>query len=86
MESLSCGTPVVAFDTSGLPSMIDHHKTGYLAKSFDTVDFANGIRWILGRSGERSLKLSARRYAEDHFNPARIAKQYVDLYQSILSI
>jgi len=31
MESLACGTPVLAFKTGGIPEMIEHKKTGYLA-------------------------------------------------------
>ena len=35
-EALSCGTPVVAFDTSGLPDFVDHRETGYLARPENT--------------------------------------------------
>ena len=32
MESLSCGTPVVAFNIGGNGDMIDHFQNGYLAQ------------------------------------------------------
>lgn len=81
MESLSCGTPVVAFDNSGLPSMINHRITGYLAKAFDPTDFAEGIRWILEHPERAVLEREARNYAIDHFNPTLIANQYINLYE-----
>ena len=46
MESLSCGTPVVGFAVGGIPEIIDHKKSGFLAKPFDCTDFADGINWI----------------------------------------
>jgi glycosyltransferase involved in cell wall biosynthesis len=47
MESLSCATPVVAFDIGGNSDMIEHKKTGYLVKPFEAQDLANGIEWVL---------------------------------------
>ena len=37
IEAQSCGTPVVAFDVGGLPDIIVHNQTGYLAKAFDMI-------------------------------------------------
>lgn len=47
LESLHCGTPVVAFNVGGIPDMIDHKKNGYLAKYRDAEDLAVGIRFCL---------------------------------------
>jgi glycosyltransferase involved in cell wall biosynthesis len=47
MESLCCGTPVVGFDTGGIPDMIKHKENGYLAKYKDSGDIANGIKFCL---------------------------------------
>jgi len=84
MEALTCGTPVVAFDISGPPSMIEHKKTGYLAKSFDATDFANGIKWVLEHSDDSSLRNSARDYAKKYFHPNMISKEYNKIYNDIL--
>lgn len=50
LESLACGTPCVAFDTGGIPDLIQHQTNGYLAKSRDVEDLAQGIQWTLGQS------------------------------------
>ena len=47
LESLHCGTPVVAFNTGGLPDMIKCKKNGYLAEYKNSQDLAYGIKWSL---------------------------------------
>lgn len=87
MESISCGTPVVAFNIGGIPDMIEHQKNGYLAKSFDTGDLANGIKWVLGDKVRwKKLCQHAREKAEKEFNIVEVAKKYIDLYENVLKI
>ncbi len=47
LEAQACGTPVVAFEIGGLPDIVRHQETGYLAKAFDTNDLAAGIKWVM---------------------------------------
>lgn len=56
VEAHSCGTPVVAFNIGGLPDIVEHKSTGYLAKAFETEDLAAGIRWVLGDQSPRFLR------------------------------
>ena len=60
MESLSCGTPVLAFDIGGISDMIDHKVNGYLAKPFEIDDLAKGIKWVLNLSSYDKLSKNAR--------------------------
>lgn len=85
LESLSCGTPVVAFDVGGMPDMIEHKRNGYLAKPFDTDDMAKGIGWVL-ENDERwnALSYHARQKVEREFNSEKVARRYVDLYKKIM--
>lgn len=82
MESLSCGTPVVAFDIGGNSDMIDHKINGYLAKN--TNDLANGIEWVLESPNYEMLSYNARKKVLDTFESKKIAKSYINEYQNIL--
>jgi len=91
MESLSCGTPVVAFDIGGNCDMIEHKKTGYLAKSstqealhFDTDDLKYGIEWVLNNKDYDLLCRNARRKVLKEFDSVIVSKKYIDVYQDIL--
>lgn len=81
MESMSCGTPVVAFGIGGNGDMIDHRVNGYLAKEGDNDDLAKGILWSLNTP---ELSNNACKKVLSYFNPARVAQQYSALYQSLL--
>jgi len=84
MESLVCGTPVVAFDIGGNKDMIKHKVNGYLVDPFYTDDLANGIAWVLDNSEEKQLAVSARKMAKEKFSEEKVVKQYISFYQSIL--
>ncbi|MBD0261872.1 MAG: glycosyltransferase family 4 protein [Tolypothrix sp. Co-bin9] len=84
-ESLACGTPVVAFNSTGLKDIVDHQHNGYLAKPYEVEDFAKGITWVL-ENAERHQKLSfyAREKAEREFTLQLQARRYLALFQEIL--
>jgi glycosyltransferase involved in cell wall biosynthesis len=85
MESLACGTPVVAFDIGGMPDMIDHQINGYLATSFEPDDLANGMMWVLENENRREmLSQRARQIVVERFALELVANRYLALYQSIL--
>lgn len=84
-ESIACGTPVVAFDATGPRDIIDHKENGYLAKSYDINDFANGILWTLEDENRwEILSEKARLKAINSFSYEVVAKQHNDLYDKIL--
>lgn len=85
VESLASGTPVVAFETCGLPDVVRHHQTGYLAKPFDAEDLAEGVRWVL-QDSERYVRLctNARNDAVTRFSYPAVARQYLDVYKAAI--
>lgn len=84
MESMSCGTPCVGFNTGGIPEMIDHKTNGYVAEYKNSEDLANGIHWVLKNDDYEKLATNAREKVVKFYNEDTIAKQFIALYQSCL--
>lgn len=84
MESLSCGTPVVAFNIGGNGDMIDHMENGYLARKMDDRDLADGIMWCIESNRDHSLSKKAREKVIKNFTPEIVCKKYKDLYSSLI--
>ena len=85
MESLACGTLVVAFDVGGNSDLIDHKKNGYLAKPLDSTDLANGINWIIENGEKFNLSENARNKVSTCFESKKVAKLYIKVYEEIIS-
>jgi glycosyltransferase involved in cell wall biosynthesis len=84
-EAMSCGTPVVSFGATGLLDIVDHMKNGYLSQPYDSNDLARGIEWVLEDAERRKrLSESARLKCEEKFEISLVARQYIELYQSLL--
>lgn len=77
-EAMSCGTPCVGFDTGGIPEMIDHMRTGYVARYRDAHDLAEGIRYTLAHD----MRRAAQAYAATAYDERSVAQQYINLYES----
>ena len=84
MEAMACGTPCVAFNTGGIPDMIDHRQNGYLAEFKSATDLAAGLNEVLNLPDE-AFATAARDKVLRDFNNTKVAGQYISLYQSILN-
>ncbi len=77
IESMACGTPVLAFDKGAVPEIVVHGKTGFVVDTIDQMTKAVKAIHILDRS-------DCRRHVKAHFSIASMAGKYVDLYQRIV--
>lgn len=80
MESLSCSTPVVAFNIGGNGDMIEHRNNGYLAKEYDDADLAQGILWCIENNQEKELGCTAREKVLKEYCFETVCNKYKDLY------
>ncbi|RKR80884.1 glycosyltransferase involved in cell wall biosynthesis [Mucilaginibacter gracilis] len=84
MESLACGTPVIAFTTGGIPDMVQHQHNGYLATYRSAESFADGMEWILSHNTLQILRAQARQTVMEQFSETVIAKKHLEVYQQII--
>lgn len=84
VESIACGTPVVAFDVGGIPDAVRHLETGYLARPGDARDLAQGIATLAGDEALRArLSTRCREVAEAEYSRGREAQSLLDLYAEL---
>jgi glycosyltransferase involved in cell wall biosynthesis len=83
MESLACGTPVIAFTTGGIPDMVKHEQNGYLAQYRSSESFADGMQWIIDHPDKEKLRKNARQTVMDNFSEEVIAKKHIELYNKL---
>jgi glycosyltransferase involved in cell wall biosynthesis len=81
LESIACGTPVVAFRAGGMPDAVRPGETGLLASLGSTPDLREAIATLLRDSAKR-LEMSARCrvVAENEYALGVQARRYLDLY------
>jgi len=86
VESLLCATPVVGFDVGNVSELIEHGRSGYIARPADVDDFARGLSWALDRAGSQNALvggLAGQVRARTHNDPAQAAARHIALYRQI---
>jgi glycosyltransferase involved in cell wall biosynthesis len=78
VESMACGTPVIAFRRGSMPEIIRHGETGYIV---DDIEGAIGAVAAI-KSIDRT---QCRADVEQRFTSTRMARDYVRVYQEILN-
>jgi len=78
IESMACGTPVIALNKGAVPEIVVNGKTGYVLNSeSDMVEAVKRIDSINPRQ--------CRQHVQDNFSVTRMAYRYSELYQQIIS-
>ncbi|MFD1849514.1 N-acetyl-alpha-D-glucosaminyl L-malate synthase BshA [Oceanobacillus bengalensis] len=86
LEANVCKVPCIATNVGGIPEVIDHGKTGYLV---DLGDIEKASRYALdlltNASKLEQFSENAYMYARQHFASQKIVKQYLNVYDRILT-
>lgn len=78
MESLACGTPVIAFRAGALADIVEDGKTGFLVN--DEREMAEAIH--AARSLDREV---CRQVARDRFSHTRMIQKYFSIYERLVT-
>jgi len=77
IESMACGTPVIAFDRGSMTELIDNGKSGFLVNNVDeAVEAVAHIKEI--------DRAACRHHVERHFTVDRMIDEYIHVYEMIL--
>jgi len=77
IESMACGTPVIAFERGSMPELIENNKNGFLVNIVDeAVETVARIKEI--------DRATCRRHVERYFTVDRMIDEYIHVYEKIL--
>ncbi|RRJ29468.1 glycosyltransferase family 4 protein [Halocatena pleomorpha] len=84
MEAMASGIPVVGYDATSMPELVTHEETGWLAAPDDIDGLVDGVRFVMERKADDFLH-KTRGYIEENHRFDRIAEQYLQLYDEMLT-
>jgi glycosyltransferase involved in cell wall biosynthesis len=76
IESMACGTPVIAFNSGSVPEILEDGLTGFVVSNVDQAVAA------VGRLN-RLFRPSIRSRFEERFSAAAMAREYVRIYRKL---
>ncbi len=100
IESMACGTPVVAYARGSVSEIVKDGVTGFLVNPSDTDIRGNWITKKTGIDGlceaveriysmpeeeYKKMRLSCRAHVENHFTVERMVDDYIKVYEEILA-
>ena len=84
-EAMSAGTPILSFQTGGLPEMVVPGKSGWLVPKINAQLMTQELRSIIKTKSYKNLRNSTKEHAEKLFDPKEIGKKYIELIQGLIS-
>ena len=84
VESLLSETPVVGFDSGGLPDVVLHERTGLLVPPADEAALAAALDLLVGDPARRAeMGTAGREHALLTFGARAVARRYAALYREV---
>ncbi|UCH65192.1 MAG: N-acetyl-alpha-D-glucosaminyl L-malate synthase BshA [Ignavibacterium sp.] len=86
LEAMACGLPVVSSSVGGLPELVKHNETGFIAEIGDVDRMAKYVVDLLNNEKKYNLfSRNSRKRAVDKFDKSKIVPIYESFYDEVLS-
>jgi N-acetyl-alpha-D-glucosaminyl L-malate synthase BshA len=86
LEAMACGLPVISSNIGGLPELVRHNETGYIAGIGDIDRMAKYVSDLLTNQKKyEHFSANARNRAVNVFNKSQIVPLYEEHYKKILN-
>lgn len=86
LEAMACGVPVISTSVGGLPELVIHNQTGYIAEIGDVERMAKyTIDLLTNEKKYKSFAKNSRERAVNSFDKKLILPQYVEYYEKVLN-
>jgi glycosyltransferase involved in cell wall biosynthesis len=78
IESMACGTPVIATRWGAVPEVIEHGRSGIIVDRYTEMPAAL-------EAADQLDPLELRRYVEEEFSPERMVRDYEQAYEAAIA-
>lgn len=86
MEAIAMETPVAAYNIPGIDQLVMHEQTGLLAKYGDQQTLKEyWLKLLSDQPYAEELARNGRDFVNERYSGKRMATEYTDLYQNLLS-
>lgn len=86
LEAMACGIPTITTSIGGLPELVIHNETGFIAEIGDVERMSKyAIELLSNINKYRKFSENARQRAVELFNKNKIVEQYEEFYKRILN-
>jgi glycosyltransferase involved in cell wall biosynthesis len=78
VETIACGTPVIAYHNGAVPELLEEGMTGFIVENIEQA--VEAVRKIPNVNRRR-----CRAQFEERFSARRMARDYVAIYEQLLN-
>ncbi len=87
IESMACGTPVIAYDKGAVSEVVVDGKTGFIIKPGDVAGMEQAVKKIRNMPDRlyKEMRLTCRKHVEENFTVEKMVDGYEDVYKKVIT-
>lgn len=85
-EAMACGVPIVTFETGGIPEIVKHGKTGFVAPLKNLEELYKYTETLIkDRDLLKAFSNEALEYSVSNFEHRDVAEKYISVYEKAIT-
>lgn len=87
IETMACGTPVVAFNRGSVPEIVKDGETGFICPAGDIDAMVKAVKKIyeMPEDQYKKMRLACRKHVEEKFTVEKMVDGYEGVYEKVIT-